>query len=307
VKNKFHRKILYAGLRVLIAVARVVPRRALLRCASAAGSGVFRLLRKEREKTLRNLRSVFAAEKTEQDIVRIGCAVFVNLAKNLAEWILLDRMTEGELGRLVEIRGREHIEGVLARGKGVLVLTAHIGNWEFLAAYVALFIRHGGVIGRKVYVEAYDRLLVEMRRKKRVETFYSTDSPKRILQMLKANCVIGVLPDQDVGYLNGVFVDFMGRPAYTPTGPVALALASGADIVPAFLIRQPDDRYVIHVEPPVGIAASGDKKSDLLEYTARWSGVCEKYIRAYPEQWVWMHNRWKTKQPAVAARTGAGR
>lgn len=302
MNKKFYRKLLYGGLRVLIACAGVLPRRFLLRVAAGGGRIAFRALKKERGKTLHNLSLVFGGKKTPEEIEDIARRVFINLSKNLIDWILLDRMTEAQLKGLVDIEGREKIERVLARGKGVIVLTAHIGNWEFLAAYVALFIRHGGVVGRKVYVDEYDRLLVEMRRKKRVETIYSTDSPKRILKILRDNCVIGILPDQDVEYLNGVFVDFLGRPAYTPTGPVAISLASGAEIVPAFLIRQADDRYRIFTEDPIALSRTGDKKKDLLENTARWSAVCERYILRYPEQWVWMHKRWKTKAPGNGSR-----
>lgn len=288
---------------MLIACACVLPRRFLLRVAAGGGRLAFRVLKKERGKTLHNLSLVFADRKTPEEIEDIARRVFVHLSKNLIDWILLDRMTEAQLKGLIDIEGREKIERVLARGKGVIVLTAHIGNWEFLAAYVALFIRPGGVVGRKVYIEEYDRLLVEMRRKKRVETIYSTDSPKRILKILRDNCVIGILPDQDVKYINGVFVDFLGRPAYTPTGPAAISLASGADIVPAFLIRQADDRYRIYAEDPIELSRTEDKKKDLYENTVKWSKVCERYILRYPEQWVWMHKRWKTKTPGNGSRT----
>jgi len=303
VNNKFHRKILYGGLRVLMACARCLPRRIMLRVAAAFGSFVFTVLRKERDKTVSNLTMVFGGRRPAADIEGIARRVFVNLSKNLIDWIFLDRMSPAELQQLVDIEGREKIEGVLARGKGVIVLTAHIGNWEYLAAYVALCIRHGGVVGRKVYVDEYDRLLVAMRRKNKVETIYSTDSPKRILKILRDNCVIGILPDQDVGYVNGVFVDFLGRPAYTPTGPAAISMASGAAIVPAFLIRQADDRYRIYTEDPIVPSHTGDKKKDLYENTVKWSRVCEDYILRYPEQWVWMHKRWKTKAPRDGADT----
>jgi KDO2-lipid IV(A) lauroyltransferase len=267
----------------------------MLRIAAGGAALVFRVLKKERQKTIRNLTAAFGGCKPPAEIEAIARKVFVNLSKNLIDWILLDRMSEDTLKGLVDIEGREKIERVLSHGKGVIVLTAHIGNWEYLAAYVALFIRPGGVVGRKVYIDQYDRLLVEMRRKKKIETIYSTDSPKRILKILKDNCVVGILPDQDVGYLNGVFVDFFGRQAYTPTGPAAISLASGAAIVPAFLIRQDDDRFRIHTEEPISVSDTGDKKKDIFENTQKWSAVCERYILRYPDQWVWMHNRWKTR------------
>lgn len=296
--NKFHRKIIYAGLVVLIKFAQILPRRMLLRFAEFGGNAVYLFVKKERVKTLENLVRVFGQVKTRREIETIAKDVFVNLAKNLVDWIFLDKMGPDDLNRLVDIDGREKIEKALQRGKGVIVFTAHIGNWEYLAAYVAQWIRHGGVVARKIYYEKYDSLLVNLRKKHKVETVYSTDSPKKILRILKDNCVIGILPDQDVGYLSGVFVDFLGEKAYTPTGPAAIAAAGGAGLVPAFLIRQPDDRYKITVEDEIILSRTGDKKKDLLENTIKLNRITEKYVLKYPEQWVWMHHRWKTKETA---------
>jgi KDO2-lipid IV(A) lauroyltransferase len=296
MKNKFHRKVVYRGLIVLIKCAQVFPRRALLRFAAWSGKGAYRVLAKERAKTLRNLARVYGAEKTPAEIAAIGQTVFVNLAKTLVDWIYLDRMRPEELRRLVDVEGKEKLDAVLSRGKGCIVFTAHIGNWEYLAAYMTQFLKRSGVIARKARVSDYDRLLVDMRRKHNVETIFSTGSPKRILQLLKENCCVGILPDQDIDSISGVFVDFLGEPAYTPAGPAALARASGAGLIPAFPIRQPDDRYRIYIEDEITLTDSGDKQSDLVENTQKMSRVLERYIRAHPEQWVWMHNRWKTKQ-----------
>ena len=295
MNHKFHRHILYYCLRILIKCAQVVPRTLLLGFATVCGNVLYVLLKKERSKTKRHLQYVYSEKKSPKEINTIARHVFVNLAKNLVDWILMERMSKEELGKLVSIEGRHKMERVLARGKGAIVITAHIGNWEYLAWYVAQYISHGGVgvVARKIYYEKYNDLIVGVRKKNKVETMYSTDSPRTILRALKNNYAIGMLPDQNVRYLNGVSIDFFGKKSYTPVGPVALARTCGGGIVPAFLIRQKDNSYTIYVEDEIDLVRTADKKSDMRENTIRWNSVFEKYILRYPDQWVWMHDRWK--------------
>ena len=128
-----------------------------------------------------------------------------------------------------------------------------------------------------------------------VNVIYRDESPRKILKVLKENRIVGIVADQDVESVEGVFVDFFGHPAYTPAGPAALARASGASLIPVLIMRE-NGKHSLVVEKPIELADTGDKEKDLVENTRRWSSVIESYIRKYPEQWVWLHRRWKTKR-----------
>ena len=126
---------------------------------------------------------------------------------------------------------------------------------------------------------------------------YRDESPKKVLRILRNGGYIGVLADQDVASIEGVFVDFFGKPAYTPAAPVKFAMKTDAALMPMFLVRN-GDKYDFFVEPPVKMRMTGDLERDVLVNTAIWTGILEKYIRKYPDHWVWMHRRWKTKPKA---------
>jgi len=135
-----------------------------------------------------------------------------------------------------------------------------------------------------------------LRHSKGVKTLYRDDKKilKVSLKVLKSNKLLAIAPDQDIASVSGVFVDFFGKKAYTPTGPVALALLSGAPIIPAFTVRKNGKLHFL-TDEPIYVKSTGDRKRDIITYTQRWSDVVEKYIRMYPSQWVWMHRRWKTR------------
>ena len=121
------------------------------------------------------------------------------------------------------------------------------------------------------------------------------ESPKKLLRVLKNGGMIGILADQDVDSVDGVFVKFFGHDAFTPVAPVKIALATGAKIVPAFVVRKSDNSYRFVAEKPMTLSSSGDKEADVKRYTQEWTDTLEKHIRKDPEQWVWVHKRWKTK------------
>jgi KDO2-lipid IV(A) lauroyltransferase len=172
-----------------------------------------------------------------------------------------------------------------------------VGAWEVLAAYLATRLgKPFHAIGRRLYFDRYNDLLVRIRRSAGVETVYQDAGARPLLEVLRENGAIGILADQDVARLDGVFVDFFGRPAYTPTGPAALARASRAGLVP-FLITWKGRRHRVHVLPEVEMIRTRDRRRDLVTNTQAWSCAIEDFIRRHPEQWVWFHRRWRTRPP----------
>ena len=151
------------------------------------------------------------------------------------------------------------------------------------------------MVGRRIYYEPYNRWIVNLRQAVGLRTVYRSESARKILQVLSRNEAVGLLPDQDIDSLRGVFVDFFGRPAYTPVAPVRLALASGAPIVANFLIREPGDRYRFVAGGVIRPVIETTREEAEKKYTAEWMQGFEKIIRQYPGQWAWMHPRWKTR------------
>lgn len=295
MKFKLRRYYLYYLARVSAFKVYLLPRSVSLALARIAGLGAFFLAVKYRNIALDNLRSAFGPIKSDAEIEKIARGVFINIAKNAVELVNLPKISASNIDSLVSIEGRGILDGELAKGRGVIVVTGHIGNWELMPVTLRIKGYAGAVIGRRIYFDRYDGYLNSLRKVHGVEIIYRDDSPRKILKVLKSNGVLGIVADQDVDSVDGVFVEFFGRSAYTPLGPVALAKATGASLIPAFMIREGHGHKLIF-EKPVELIDTGNKDADGAENTKRWSNVVEAYIRKYPEQWVWMHRRWKTKK-----------
>ena len=210
------------------------------------------------------------------------------------EFMQLPRMSPETLHQLVTFEGKEHIDKALAQGKGAIILTAHFGNWELLGARI---LAHGYTIRgitRELRSKRLDAIVSSYREKVGWQGIDRDRAVREVLRCLNRNELIAILADVDTR-TRGIFVDFFGRPAYTPYSPVAFALKTGAAILPTFIIRQPDDSHRAIVEAPLPLQQSGNKEEDLLVNTQRFTKVIESYIRRYPEQWIWMHERWKTQ------------
>lgn len=302
MKQKPHRFALYLLIRALIFLLYPIPLRLSSGIGAAIGRLVFVLLRKEREKTLTHLKVAFGKEKTDAEIWRIGLCLFANLGRNAMEWVNVPKLDDAWFDKNVSAEGLENIEEARKKGKGTIVLASHFGNWELLSLYLNRLGCFGIIIVRKIYIEQLNRVFDAMRKIRGNEIMYRDESPKRILKTLKANGYIGLLADQDVKSVEGVFVDFFGKPAYTPVAPVKFAMKTGAALVPMFMARE-GGRFRFFVERPVEIDDTGDEERDLLVNTIRWTRVLERYIIKYPDQWVWMHRRWKTKPAAVTSGT----
>ena len=211
------------------------------------------------------------------------------------EFMQLPRMSPKTLHQLVTFEGQEHIDKALAQGRGAIILTAHFGNWELLGAKILASGYTIRGITRQLRSQRLEAIVSSYREKVGWQGIDRDRAVREVLRCLNRNELIAILADVDTR-TRGIFVDFFGRPAYTPYSPVAFALKTGAAILPTFIIRQSDDSHRAIVEPPLPLQQSGKKEADLLVNTQRFTKVIESYIRRYPEQWIWMHERWKTKQ-----------
>lgn len=294
MKFKLRRYYLYYLGRALAFILCLIPLRISLAASAPLGTLAFYILGRYRRIALTNLEMAFGGEKSAAEIRRIARSVFRLLCKNAIELLNFPKLNSSNIDRFVAIKNIGRLDDALRKGRGAIILTGHFGNWELLAVTIRLKNYPGAVVGRRIYFDRYDAFLNRLRKAQDIDIIYRDQSPKNILRLLRNNGILGMLADQDVDSVDGVFVDFFGRPAYTPIGPVALAKASGASIVPAFIIRE-GSRHTLLIEKPIELTDTGDKDRDLAANTQKWSNVVEAYIRKYPDHWVWIHRRWKTK------------
>jgi len=286
---------------MIVSMRRIVlllPRKVALSLGVCLADLPFWFSRSERAKALENLSIAFGEEKTPGEILRICRYCFENLGKGLMEVLQFPRLTSENLNRLVAFEGKENIDSALKMGKGIIVITAHFGNWELLGASLALSGYKVSFIVRPVRSPRLEALVSQNRESMGIGCISRGASIKGALRCLKRNEILGILSDIDTK-VDGVFVDFFGRPAFTPRGPVSIGLRTGAVLLPAFIIRQKDDTHRVVIEKPLELKITDDVEEDIRVNTARFTRIIESYIRKYPEQWIWTHRRWKTKPDEV--------
>ena len=294
MKNRFRRKVIYGLALFGRFLFRNLPPSVGIAFGAWIGKSLFWVLKKEREKTLRHLTLAFGSEKSSKEILKIGESVFQNLGKTAAELIYLPKVTPKTIDEWVSFEGLSKLDAVLKKGKGGIILVAHFGNWELLAKALSLKGYGGTIIIRKVYDENLDRLLNEIRQTEGIRYLYRDESPKEMLKTLHQNQFLGILADQDIDSVDGIFVPFFGKEAYTPVAPARFSMATGAPIIPCFMLRN-SRHHTLVVEDPLSPPSGLEKEEAANRLTREWMAVTESYIRRYPDHWVWMHRRWKTR------------
>jgi len=293
-KQRLKNTVIYVALAGLLKLLRMLPEK--MACGIMAGLGrlAFRLSRSEREKAIRHLTRVYGDKKTPEEIRQIGRKVFENLGLNSCAAIRTPNYLRRGIEKWVRVEGWEHLEQAYAGGRGVLALAGHLGSWELLAAYLANTGFRLAVVGKPGYDLRLDRIVVRGRERAGMRYFASEGAARKMLHWLKSGGMLGVLIDLDTPVANE-FVDFMGRPASTPIAPMILAQRAGASIVPVAIHREPDSTHVITVLPEVDLEPDDGTRETRQRNLQRCSKAVEHLILRYPEQWVWMHERWKTR------------
>ena len=193
----------------------------------------------------------------------------------------------------VEIEGREHLEGVLAQGKGAVIATGHAGNWELMGG--ALSQAGFPLIGVAMRQRdaARDRFINEYRRLVGMHIIYKNDV-REMFRMMKEGWIVGLLADQDTSRHDGIVLDFFGQPTNCVPGPAAMARSAGIGIVPGYITRKKDGTHKIIFHAPVEVPRTKDKRADIRTAEQAVNRVLEQHIREHPEEWLWLHDRWKS-------------
>jgi len=278
---------------LVMAGVRWVPWRTSQRLGRALGLVVYALAWRLRRRARHNLALALGAEKTESELAAIARQSFAHLGSCFFEIANFERM-RGRLDEIVTTEGEQHLSDVLSEGKGFIWVTGHLGNWELCASYFALRGIDITVVARKIRVEELDVLMRGFRDGVGIRTVVrgAPGAGRDILRALRRGGALAVLIDQDTD-VQGTFVPFFGRPAYTPTAPAALALRLGCPLMCGFIAREPGGDFRVVIHPPFHVRSTGNHEEDLRALTERLTASLEAHIRRYPEQWTWMHRRWR--------------
>lgn len=244
---------------------------------------------------MRNLAMAFP-EKSRREHASILRGEFTSLGRQLAEVCQFPRYSRENVNRVVVYDGFENYERAFVRGKGVLFLTAHFGGWE-LSAFVHSLHGHWLHIVMRDLDNGYIDRLVQRYRSMYGNTTVSKDNFVRgLLAAMKAGEVVGILMDTNMTPPQGVFVDFFGIPACTASGLARIALRSDAAVVPGFTIWDSKlGKYRLRFDPAVNLVRTGNDEDDIVSNTQVFTKIIEDYVRRYPDQWLWVHRRWKTR------------
>src|SRR6266550_7439365 len=296
------RKLEYAAAWPFIKILGVMPRPLARGFAIGIAHVVYLLHFRLRQVGMRNLEMVFP-EKSVAERKRILRGVFTSLGRQLAELCQFPKYTKDNIDEVVVYDGLENYERAYARGKGVLFLTAHFGGWELSAFAHSLHGHWLHVVMRNLDNVYLDRLVQRYRSMHGNATVSKDNFVRGLLAAMKAGEVVGILMDTNMTPPQGVFVDFFGIPACTASGLARIALRTDAAVVPGFTVWDSKLRkYILRFDPAVELVRTGDDQSDIVANTAKFTKVIEDYIRRYPDQWLWVHRRWKTRpegQPSL--------
>jgi Kdo2-lipid IVA lauroyltransferase/acyltransferase len=291
-----------------LALLDALPQGAAYAIGAGIGRLAHRLDRRHREIARENLARAFP-ETPAAEIDRLLRRVFDHLGCIGVDVARSHRILRPGAAARIPIDGFDRIQAARARGKGVLVITAHIGPWELLPLVASQRYEPLSSVARPMDNPWIDDRMTAMRERGGNRVIRKRDAGQAILQAMRRGETVGILIDQHIREEEGVVVPFFGRPASTVFAPALLAMRAGAAVIPAGLLREGPGRYRIRVWPEVALQRSGNLQVDLAENTARFTAAIETMIREHPEQWFWVHRRWKTPwplDPRLAAAETAG-
>ena len=285
----------YAPVWLLANLMRLLPRPVVRGICISISLLIYAVHGRLRQVGMRNLDLAFPARSVKEK-KRILRGVFISLGRQLAEFTLFPRYTRENVSRTVIYNGFENFAAAQARGKGVLFLTAHLGGWEISSFVHSLHGHPMNIVVRPLDNPLLNALVERYRTLHGNSTFSKQDYARGLIKALRKGETIGILMDTNMTPPQGEFVDFFGVPACTATGIARVALHTDAAVVPAFCVWDKTlGKYELRFEPAMKLVRTGNDEADALANTAMFTKEIERYATKYPDQWLWVHRRWKTR------------
>ena len=282
---------------------RRLPRRAVLALGRTLGRLWGALDRRHLAIAADNLRQAFP-EWDERRVRKTARGVYAHFGAVLLDLLWMEGRSAEELLALADLEGVERLVEARARGRGVIAPAGHLGNWELQAIASVPLVGTTAVVARPLDNPALDRRLVGLRTSTGNTVIYKQRALARIMKAIREGGIVAIVIDQNVQEKDGIFVRFFGRPACTTTVAAALALKTGCAIVPVRCLLQANGRYRMVYGPPVEWTATGGRDEDVAGLTQRLTSIIEDWVRETPEQWLWLHRRWKTQASRGASVRG---
>ena len=274
---------------------RLFPRGLARAIGAVIGAIAYRVLGRLRRVGLRNLEIAFP-EITAKEREAILRSEYRNLGLLMAEFCKMPDYTAATASRFIRYEGLENYLSARERGKGVLVLTGHLGAWELSSFFHSLMGMPMGMVIRRLDNPLVDAFVNRIRCLRGNRVIHKDDFARGLIASMRAGDTVGILMDTNMTPPQGVFVPFFGVPACTASGMARIAAKTGAAVVPGFLLwEESEKRYVLHFGEELEVVHTGDAEQDALVNTATFTAAIEGYVRRYPEQWLWVHRRWKTR------------
>ena len=284
--------MLYNFLMLFSRFVRLLPYDLLLFLGKILGNLYYLLIKKQRERAVAQMMP--ALQVSESEARKLVRKSFVNLARNVLDIFYMPNLNEKNLSDYIKIDHLERMRDALAEGHGVVVLTGHIGTWEWLSAAFTLNQMPVTAIAKLQPNQEYSRVLDDLRATINVEIFNrGTSELLSAGRALKKGKILGFLADQDGGP-GGAFINFLGKVASTPMGPAVFAKKFNSPVLPAFIIRQPDGRHLVKILEVMHFEDTGNTDEDLFRFTEKMTKILEQVIRENPTQWLWFQKRWNT-------------
>ena len=298
LSKKIRDTTLYLLSLLIIKMLRLTPRRPAIAFMRLVGRAFFLLAGPARRRTIKHLTMVYGNEMEAREIDALARKVFIHFATVTCDLLRMPNLIRSGLEQLVSVEGKEHLDNSVGADQGAILVTCHFGNFELIGAWLAQNGYPMKVVGTSLYDPRFDRILLEIRENAGNTMIAKGKGTREIIRALKNHELVGMLTDQDTD-VKSVFVNFFGRPAKTPTGPAVLARRLDVPIIPAFMYLLDDLSYHIVCQPPLELAKSDDEEEDIRINTQKISDAYEAMIRRFPEQWGWMHKRWRTQPKPV--------
>ena len=293
----------YVALRGAVAAMERLSFSTAGRIGARIGSLGFSPLNIRRDVVERQLRAALP-ERDAAEIERIARAAYAHLGRTSIETAILPSYSSAQIIDLFEsVQGWELVEKKLALGKGLILVTGHLGNWELGGAYIAARGLPIDAVARHMANPLFDRYLTKTRERIGMTVIHDEDAVKRVPRALRTGHAVAFLFDQGAVGLASTWVPFFGRFAKTPRGPAVFALRLGAPVMFGVALRQPSGRYQLSFEP-IEVVETGDREADVDRIVADYSSVLERWIRRAPEQYLWHHRRWKHQRPGTPPELG---
>jgi KDO2-lipid IV(A) lauroyltransferase len=285
----------FAALYLLYGLARRTPHRWLRRWGRGLGLFACNVLRLRRRVVLDNLRAAFGDRFTQPERMALARRFYASLGETMLEFFVMGDMEPAEIRDAVSIEGIEHLDRIRGEGRGALLISGHYGNWELLGAAIAARGYPIGYLAKSQSNPHVDRIQNAIRARAGVGII-KQESAHRLLYALKRREFVGILADQNAGG-EGLFVDFLGRPASVFRGPAYFAFRTQSPIVPVAIRRIGPGRHHVTVRPPLRVDPAWDEETAVRELTRAHVASLERFIREHPEHYFWVHRRWKTDPP----------